>query len=133
MHRSIPSRLAEVDRVCREARELLEAHGLADRSFAVELVTRECLCNAIVHGGRGCAEARVTLELRVGRRWVRLQVADEGPGFPWRRASRLPPDDDSPGGRGLAICALYAERIAFNRTGSRISVWIAKQKGDRRA
>jgi anti-sigma regulatory factor (Ser/Thr protein kinase) len=133
LHYVMASRLTEVDGACRELRALLEAHGLTPVGFPVELATRECLCNAVVHGNRGRADARVTLALRIGRRWIRVEVADEGSGFPWRRASRMPPGIRRQSGRGLAICALYAARMAFSRSGNRITLWIAKRKGDRHA
>jgi anti-sigma regulatory factor (Ser/Thr protein kinase) len=131
--RAMPSHLTAVEAVCRDVRGWLEANGLSAVGFAVELTTRECLCNAVVHGNAGRADARVTLSLRIGRRWIRVQVADEGRGFPWRSATKSPPEGTQEHGRGLAICALYASRVAFNRSGSRITLWIAKRKGADRA
>jgi anti-sigma regulatory factor (Ser/Thr protein kinase) len=121
--------MADVEVVCTEIRRHLEANGLAAACFAVELATRECLCNAVIHGNDRDPKKRIHLDLRIGRTWLRLQVTDAGPGFNWREVRKVPRDDTARDGRGLAICALYAERVAFNRRGNRISIWIRKRKG----
>lgn len=72
----IPSDLAQVEGVCRAARDLLEANGLADHVFAVDLLLREFLNNAILHGNRLDASKLVQVEVRVGRRVIVLSVAD---------------------------------------------------------
>ena len=131
LRRSIRSCLTEVDVVCGEIRALLEAAGYAAACFSVELATRECLCNAVIHGNRCDPEKAVHMDLRIGRRWIRLDVADEGAGFNWRRERKTPRDETISDGRGLAIYARYARRIAFNRRGNRVTLWIEKPKGGR--
>ena len=126
----LASSLGAVDAACREIRTLIEGHGLAAAGFAVELAAREAMCNAVVHGNRGDAAKRVRLDLGIGRRWIRMQVADDGTGFDWRRRARTP-DPTRTSGRGLALCSLYATRIAFNRSGNRITLWFEKPKGER--
>ena len=117
--------------VCGEIRALLEAVGLAAACFSVELVTRESLCNAVIHGNGCDPEKKIYLELRIGTLWIRLQVADEGAGFNWRRERKTPRDETVADGRGLAIYARYAGRTAFNRRGNRVTLWIEKPKGGR--
>ncbi len=97
-------------------------------SFAVELLARESLNNAVTHVNRSFADKKMRLDLRVGRKWVRLQVADEGPGFDWREARRRHCRLDSESGRGLTICARYAERIRFNRSGNQITLWFRRDR-----
>lgn len=130
--RSIPSILAEVEGVCQDARKLLERHGQGAQAFGVDLLLREFLNNGILHGNRSDARKRVRAAVRVGRKWIVLRIADEGPGFDWRRMRRSPPDGDAVSGRGLLIGAMYAQRMQFNRTGSQITLWI-RQKGMRRS
>ncbi len=127
LHLEIPSRLGEVDGVCREIRSLLRDHGLEGACFSAELLARESLNNAIVHGHRRDERKKVKFDLRVGRRWISLRVLDEGPGFDWRKARETPPPKATvPSGRGLCISALYAQRIRFNRQGNRITLWLKK-------
>ena len=128
LHREIRSHLAEVDPLCREICSLLEENGLARVCFAAELVARECLNNAIIHGNRRDVGKRVALNLLIKRKWIYLQIIDEGSGFNWRKARRAPlPEDKATSGRGLSISALYADRIRFNRRGNRVTVWLRKE------
>jgi serine/threonine-protein kinase RsbW len=128
LHREVHSHLAEVDPVCRETCSLLEDNGLEAACFPVELVAREWLNNAIIHGNRRDAGKKVALNLQIGRKWIYLQIIDEGPGFNWRKARGAPlPDDTVIGGRGLPISFLYAHRITFNQRGNRVTLWLKKE------
>jgi len=128
LHREIPSRLREVDGVCREIRSLLEGHGLEGSCYPVELVTREFLNNAIIHGNHQEEDKKVGLDLRVGRKWILLRIVDEGTGFNWRKARRMPPPEDTAtSGRGLYLGGLYGQRMAFNRRGNRVKVWLKRE------
>ncbi len=129
---TIPSRVEEAESLCMRVRNLMEGAGLAERGFAVELLARECLVNAVVHGNRNAADKAVVLNLTVGREWIRLQVSDEGPGFPWRQARQKRLDTTTCGGRGLQLYELYAERVSFNRSGNQIELWIRKTKRARK-
>lgn len=126
---SIPSRPAAVDALCLQVRSLLGRHGLGGAAFPVELATRECLNNAVLHGNQRRAARRIQLELRIGQIWIRTRVTDQGRGFNWRRTrSAAPTGGNVPHGRGLAICRQYAARVAFNQRGNRITLWLRKPK-----
>jgi anti-sigma regulatory factor (Ser/Thr protein kinase) len=127
LHQEIPSRLAEADLLCQEIRSLLEENGLAAVCFPVELLAREFLKNAIVHGNGRDDRKKVALKLHIGRKWIHLQVIDEGPGFNWRKARRAPPPHNTAvSGRGLSIAALYAQRITFSQRGNQVTLWLNK-------
>lgn len=131
LKRQMPSRLAAVDQVCGEIREFLRQHGLGTLSFNVELVARECLNNAILHGNHSDERKQAEVNLTLGRKWIRLQVADEGAGFNWRRLKRQGmPEDDATHGRGLPISQLYSGRVKFNRRGNQIAVWFLRNQDD---
>jgi hypothetical protein len=68
----------------------------------------------------------VRVVVTVGRKWIVCRVADEGPGFNWRTKRRTPPGAEATSGRGLAIGALYAQRLRFNRAGNQVTFWIGK-------
>ena len=119
-----PSSLTLVDSTCLEIRSWLKANHLDAISFGVELVTRECLNNAILHGNAQQAQKKVTVNLSLGKKYLSLQVADEGPGFDWRKAKQsVVPVDCATSGRGLSIARLHARRIQFNRQGNQITLW----------
>lgn len=127
MSLSIPSSLAAVERVCEEIRKLLEQHHLGRAQFAVEVLARECLNNAILHGNQGVEDGRVSFGMHIGRKLIWMRIGDQGPGFNWRRMRRrLWPSSRSTDGRGLMLATLYAERIAFNRSGNQVTLWINK-------
>jgi serine/threonine-protein kinase RsbW len=123
----MPSRLAETELSCQKIRELLEANDLGEVCFAVELLARECLNNAVIHGNRNHADKSISLRLWLRRRWVRLEISDEGPGFDWRTAREKKLDTTAPSGRGLMLYALYAEHVRFNRSGNQVTLWIGKK------
>jgi serine/threonine-protein kinase RsbW len=130
---TIPSQLDEVDSLCLKIRELLKSNCLGEACFGVELLARECLNNAVIHGNRGDAEKSIELSLFVGRKWIRLQVSDQGPGFAWRETRQKSSDTAASSGRGLNLYELYARRVEFNDSGNRITLWISKknQRGGR--
>jgi serine/threonine-protein kinase RsbW len=129
---TIPSRLAAIETVCEQIRGLLGKRHLQDVEFAVEILARECLNNAILHGNSGLENARVRFGMRIGKRLICLRVTDQGPGFDWRRMVRHGlPEETSVQGRGLAVASIYARRIAFNRRGNEVTLWINTAKEGR--
>jgi serine/threonine-protein kinase RsbW len=124
----IPSRLDQVEALCLEIRAALDGNKLKWAAFTIELVVRECLNNAVLHGNYNDASKRVALNLCWTSSWVCLQVADEGEGFDWKKALRRPPPNlENPSGRGLYIVTCYADPVLFNRKGNQITVWLRKQ------
>jgi serine/threonine-protein kinase RsbW len=115
-----------VDMVCLELRSFMQANDRAHDAFAVELLAREALNNAVLHGNQSNPQKTVLLELRLGRRWLRLQVTDEGPGFDWRAARLHSAQPSDLCGRGLSISARYADRVGFNQRGNQITLWLEK-------
>lgn len=100
--------------------------------FAVEILARECLNNAILHGNQGLPDGKVTFAMRIGKRAICLRVADEGPGFDWQRKRQDGlPAQNAVNGRGLLVASIYAQRIAFNRRGNQVTLWINTVKEGR--
>jgi len=127
---TIPSRITAIEPVCEQIRGLLGRRHLEDLEFAVEILARECLNNAILHGNRGLANACVDFGMRIGRKLICLRVTDQGPGFDWRRMIRHGlPADTAVEGRGLMVANIYARRIAFNQRGNQVTLWIQHSEG----
>jgi serine/threonine-protein kinase RsbW len=118
--------MTEADSLCIKVRDLLQKKGLSRYCFPVELLARECLNNAVLHGNCNDADKSVLFRLWIGREWIRLQVTDEGPGFDWRKANQNRSGTTASSGRGLQLYALYAGRVQFNSRGNRITLWISK-------
>jgi serine/threonine-protein kinase RsbW len=120
IERTVEPTLRAVDRVCADVRRRLKPHASPADWYGVELLLREALTNAVLHGGGPGAGGRVRCEVHVGPRKARLAVADEGPGFDWRAALRADTADTATCGRGLKIYGLYADRVSFNEAGNRV-------------
>jgi len=135
LHHVMDSDLGLVDAVCRDARSLLACHGQTECVFAVDLLLREFLNNAVVHGNGQDPAKQVEVTMQIGRDWIVLTVTDQGPGFDWRARRRAPPDEDATSGRGIAIGAQFAQRMKFNREGNQVMLWInkdaMKKQGDK--
>lgn len=128
LHFIIPSHLSEVEDICRASCNLLKEHNLEDNAFAVDLLLREFINNAILHGNGSDAAKQVCVDVRVGRKWIALSITDEGTGFHWRILKRCIPEPSADSGRGLSIGMLYADRMTFNSTGNRVVLFVEKKQ-----
>lgn len=126
--RTLAPSLRAVDRVCADVRKRLKPHASAADWYGVELLLREALTNAVLHGSGHEPHRRVRCEVRIGPRKARLAVADDGPGFDWRAALAADTRDTATCGRGLKIYGLYADRVSFNDAGNRIVLerWLGR-------
>ena len=127
--RTIRSRLDEVHGLCLEVRKLLSTNEQNGANFGFELAVRECLNNAVLHGNLNNRQKHISFALRSGRKWLWVQITDEGPGFDWRRANRHPVADElGSNGRGLAIIRSYCAGVQFNRPGNRVTLKLRRSK-----
>lgn len=127
--RELLSTLQEVDPICLTVRTLLKDHGLNDVAFYVELLAHEFMNNAIIHGNKQNTDKKVIFEIKIGRKWILIQISDEGAGFDWRHKKKsLELSSTATSGRGLAIAAAYADRMVYNRIGNSVRIWINKRK-----
>jgi len=90
--------------------------------FAVGLVLREAVANAIRHGHRGDTSRTVLLGYHVSPNEVLLEVADEGFGFNPRLVSDpLIEDERGQSPRwGLLLMRIYMNWVRFNKRGNRV-------------
>lgn len=121
---SIPSALAEVDPVCQHVCKILAESGLPGRRFEVDLLLREFLNNAIIHGNRFDTNKKATVSLEIHPESIELHISDEGCGFDWR-TTRIPADSTATSGRGLAIGAQFTSHMAFNDCGNQVTLFIS--------
>jgi len=124
--RVIPSRLGEVDGFCREAKEMLASHGLHALFFRLDLLAREFINNAILHGNGSDEGKKVTVTMKISRKWLSLVITDEGPGFRWRMMRRKEAEETDTNGRGLSIGSLYADRMVFSGSGNKVTLWLKR-------
>ncbi len=119
----IHANLAEIDPVCVEISDWLAQLMLQDYQFALEIIAREALCNAILHGAQQDSSQPVSCELQITPERICLTVTDPGPGFDWQaRLHAGPPDVSAEHGRGLLIYQLYADEVKFSSSGNRVEL-----------
>ena len=121
----MPSSVAAIERLCERIRALLRRWRLRSMQFPVEVLARECLNNAVLHGNFRRAHSHVSFRMRIGRKRICLRVTDRGPGFNWRRRRGLRrPGANAINGRGLLIFQMFADGVVFNRRGNQVTLWI---------
>jgi anti-sigma regulatory factor (Ser/Thr protein kinase) len=114
-----PASLESVNLICAAAAGVLDLYLVSggDR-FALLLLMREGLNNAVIHGCGARASLDVLCKLTVLAEEISIEVTDAGKGFDWRSAMHAPPEAASEGGRGMFIYAHYANSITFNEAGN---------------
>jgi anti-sigma regulatory factor (Ser/Thr protein kinase) len=120
LNRRIAATAQAVDQFCAELRQI-EQIPLAER-FAVELLAREALINAVLHGA-GSAEdgaREVWCEVEWIGCGVAVRVHDSGPGFDWRHYLHSEPDVEAESGRGIPILRRYTSALRFNQKGNQL-------------
>ncbi len=122
----VVSDLGQVDALCADAKTMLDNRGESEHAFAVDLLLREFVNNAILHGHASASDKHAKVTVRINRSWIKIQVTDQGPGFNWRLKKKSQPEDDATSGRGLAIGLHYARRMHYNCKGNQVTLWIKK-------
>ena len=124
---NLPRTLEGVEGFCFQFRSWYSETRCAAEVFAMELLLREALANAVAHGGRPAHQesfpGTVLCVLRSSEARLLIAVRDSGSGFDWRSASRLPiPENTRACGRGIAIYYRYADRVRFNERGNGVTL-----------
>ena len=91
--------------------------------FAAELLMREAVTNAVVHGCGGDRSRHVFCRVRLKGRKLTIVVADNGGGFDWRAAWSRSAGLSDPSGRGIEILRRYSTRVRFNRSGNTVVIF----------
>ncbi len=87
----------------------------------VRVALREALANAAEHGNGFRPEARIRVHARADRELLALEVEDQGRGFdPDRVAAPRRRGGRSERGRGIRFMRAMADRVRFERGGSRV-------------
>jgi len=116
----IPATLTAIDELCVRAKSWLKENGLEKDRFAMSMLLRESLNNAVVHGCCENPDVCILCELRLGRKWLSILVDDGGPGYDWANRRKQRACNEDVNGRGLEIYHLYADEVVFNRLGNRV-------------
>jgi serine/threonine-protein kinase RsbW len=115
--------LKNVDFICSEISAWLAEKKLSEHLFPLEMLAREALNNAIIHGCQMDESKNIYAEFQCDENALRLKVADDGSGFDWRSFLQSNTvNDEKENGRGLKIYQLYADQIEFNECGNQVTL-----------
>jgi anti-sigma regulatory factor (Ser/Thr protein kinase) len=90
--------------------------------FSAELLLREALTNAVVHGSRCDPVLIVRCAVRANHKRLVIAVEDQGGGFDWRDAREREAEISACSGRGMEIFRKFASRVRFNRRGNGVVI-----------
>ena len=122
VHRRLPPTLKAVDTLCAELRQGLLSVVPKQERFAIELLLREALTNAVVHGAKGEPSGEVECQIKLFRRGIMMHVSDTGDGFDWRARLCATAPTHAESGRGIEILRKYSSRLRFNTKGNGVKV-----------
>lgn len=122
MRAVLPATLEAIEGFFAEFR--LQNRRLTTRAhaFGGELLLREALTNAVVHGCQEDPSRQVRCILRLGHGRLTIAVEDDGEGFDWRAATQRRTDDGKTSGRGMEILRAYSTRVRFNARGNSVAI-----------
>lgn len=121
--------LVNIDKASDATKQFLQRNGLEEQTFAVVLVLREALANAVIHGCK--SDERLVVEYLLSNTdgVLTMVVEDGGPGFDWRKASQCEPQPEKPGGRGLNIMRQYFDTMEYNERGNKVVLKKSVKRG----
>ncbi len=117
-----PATLQDIDTICLKMHECLIDAGIRGVLFEVELLVREALINAVVHGSRLDSHKNVELNLLSDEKELVIEVHDQGPGFDWKSRMNTEVKLSDESGRGLMILRNYSSDFKYNTEGNRLTL-----------
>jgi len=118
----MPATLQAVEEFIAEFCRQLQAHLGQSQSFDAQLLAREALINAVVHGCGSDAGGQVRCRVRLKGGCLTILVADSGKGFDWRAARAREAGLAEASGRGIEILRKYATRVRYNDKGNAVTI-----------
>jgi anti-sigma regulatory factor (Ser/Thr protein kinase) len=122
MQISLPATLEAVEGFFVKFRRCARAALSQRHCFTAELLAREALNNAVVHGCRADPNKQVHCSVRLKGGRLLIVVHDDGEGFDWRATWGNRSEASVPSGRGIELLRMYATRIRFNERGNAVTI-----------
>jgi serine/threonine-protein kinase RsbW len=121
LQRELPSDLRLGNQFVEELGTLLAERQWTPREiYRVQLAVEEAVTNAMRHGNRLDRSKRVRVSCQLTLDRLRIEIADEGPGF---QPGAVPDPTlrenwEKPGGRGLLLMRSYMTRVEYRGAGN---------------
>jgi len=122
------STLGEVDTQVTKLLSSLDDRVKSYNRFGLNLVLRESLNNAVLHGNNSDQDKIVQFSIVTEKDQFIIEVQDEGVGFDWQSVVNTETDLASDKGRGFLILHIYCNKIEFNPAGNQITLQLAQAK-----
>ncbi len=110
--------LENVDAACGDLEKMFEDRRIGKSAFVTQLLMREALNNAVLHGSGSDARKTVECNVKFDHDHFVIEVQDEGDGFCWQAAIQQSMRTEALSGRGLPIMLAYADELSFNEKGN---------------
>jgi serine/threonine-protein kinase RsbW len=120
--------LGNVDRCVERISTFLEERGDQEDLFAVTLLAREALNNAMIHGNGLETSRRVRFRLSAKEGGYDLGVEDQGPGFDWRSRLQASSSAEDVRGRGHEIYRNFAQTVRYNDRGNALRLEYRRER-----
>jgi len=114
------STIENIDKADTETRRFLNEMELDCESFAICLLMREGLNNAVKHGHFFDSDKMVRYSLKVRYQSLIMEIEDHGEGFDWRAMRKRQMPADAEHGRGFAIMEQYSSEFRYNYKGNKL-------------
>jgi serine/threonine-protein kinase RsbW len=114
------------DILCGEIGRMIDATGLSNHLFSLQIVIREAVNNAIVHGSSSDPAKTIKVVFQVGENEISISVQDQGTGFDWRSQREKVVAPLAPSGRGMELMRTYATEAVFNEKGNRVTLKVVR-------
>ncbi|NQV48920.1 MAG: ATP-binding protein [Candidatus Marinimicrobia bacterium] len=101
---------------------LLDSNFENYNKFVLDLILRETLNNAVIHGNKNRPDQIIKLGLGIEADQFHIVVEDEGAGFNWQSVIVQQSNPGYDHGRGFPIFQRYCNKIVLNKKGNRISL-----------
>jgi len=111
------SNLRNVDRATKAMIGFLKNKKKKIDYFGAELILREALVNAVIHGNQNQERKNVTCQLSLKPEELEMRVEDEGEGFDWKRPNPMP-EEEMENSRGISLMDAYGFRPTYNEKGN---------------
>ena len=119
--RTVPSKTEAGQIVVEEVLQVLEdLKWPRHQVFRIHLAMGEAMANAIKHGNQADPGKQVHVQSKISESLLRIQIADEGPGFdPATLPDPTAPENlEATTGRGIMVMRSYMDRVEFSEKGN---------------
>lgn len=117
-----PATFESVDICCLKLKDFLESHHLDNLLFKSEILAREAMNNAVIHGSQ--VTGNFIFNAEITQDYLIIRVKDGGLGFESTSENIDREGGDNTRGRGYLIFQKYSSDFSINNAGNEIELKI---------